>query len=294
VIVTNFTLGLGNQLFQYATGYALARQKKTEHTIDIASGLSATRSQNHIYLFSPESREVRVSELKELSWIFDFPYRALSEIRYDEHILKSLDPSLWIESKFGYSAEFRANPQDTGYLLGYWQAYPYFEDFIHDLRRQLSVSAPLSERTRRIADAIRNSNSIFLHIRRGDYLKPAHARFHGNLDIRYYANGLERILKQSSNAALYVFSDDMEWSKQNIRSSLPTTFVDHTSAATAHEDFHLMTLCRHSIVANSSFSWWAAWLSEQTGIRIAPKKWFAIEKLNRQTHTLIPPSWVRI
>src|SRR6185295_5692005 len=103
-------------------------------------------------------------------------------------------------------------------------------------------------------------------------LKPAHSGYHGNLGIHYYAEGIKKILQQSSDASLYIFSDDISWTKENLSFPLPTTFVDHTSAETAHEDLYLMTLCRHSITANSTFSWWGAWLSDREGIRIAPQK----------------------
>jgi hypothetical protein len=295
MIVTNFTLGLGNQLFQYATGYALAKFKGVEHCMDLVSGLSAPRSENHIYLFSPESRESQLSELKQLSWIFNLPQKTLSEIRYEEEILKALDATLLLEGQLGYSTRLHKNHRSSCYLIGYWQAYRYFEDCARDIRRQFRVSTKLSESTKRLENQILNSNSIFLHVRRGDYLKPCHASFHGNLAIDYYAKGLEYIQQRSSNAALYIFSDDIDWTKRNMKFGLPVTYVDHTSAKTAQEDLHLMTCCRHSIVANSTFSWWGAWLSERSGsIRIAPERWFAIEKYNKHSKTLIPPSWIRI
>ena len=294
VIVTNFTYGLGNQLFQYATGYALASLNNTEHVMDIVSGLSVPRESNHIYLFSPESREASFPELLELSNVFSLSPSKLADIRYDEDVLRSLDPKLVIESGMGYEPSLRSNRIANGYLLGYWQSYLYFEDCIDDLRRQFQLRQRPLEQTQRLAETIQQSNSISMHVRRGDYLKPAHASFHGNLTIDYYAAAIDLIAKRTERASVYVFSDDIAWTKTNSKFSIPTIFVDHTSAATAHEDLYLMTLCRHSIVANSTFSWWGAWLSKRDGIRIAPRRWFAIEKLNQTTETLIPKTWERI
>lgn len=120
-------------------------------------------------------------------------------------------------------------------------------------------------------------NSVSLHVRRGDYVRNSRTNAtHGVCSIEYYQSAIEYILERVKHPILYVFSDDIEWVKQNLRTHLPTEYIDHNQGAASHFDMRLMSLCRHHVIANSSFSWWGAWLNpDPNKIVIAPRKWFA-------------------
>jgi hypothetical protein len=120
-------------------------------------------------------------------------------------------------------------------------------------------------------------------------------RFHGTCGLDYYGKAIDYLAARVASPHLFVFSDDPEWAKQNVTAPCPVTVVDHNDASTSHEDLRLMSLCRHHIIANSSFSWWGAWLCQNAGkIIVAPKRWFANEEKNRQTGDLFPDGWVRL
>jgi hypothetical protein len=131
-------------------------------------------------------------------------------------------------------------------------------------------------------------------VRMTDYLTdPVTQKKHGTCDSEYYKRALEYITEKVSNPHFYVFSDDMQWTKQNLDIPQPVCYVDQNSPNMGHVDMYLMSLCRHHIIANSTFSWWGAWLNKNPDkIVIAPKKWFAAAEYN--SDDLIPSSWIRI
>lgn len=135
--------------------------------------------------------------------------------------------------------------------------------------------------------------SVSVHVRRGDYVTLASASaYHGLCTLDYYHRAIRHVAERVANPTLFVFSDDPEWTKANLHSPFPTHYVDHNPAGKAFQDLRLMSLCRHHILANSSFSWWGAWLSRSNGgLVIAPERWYAV---NRPTPDLIPARWIRM
>ncbi len=135
------------------------------------------------------------------------------------------------------------------------------------------------------------ANTVSLHIRRGDYVSNPHTNsIHGTCSLQYYQQALQLIEQKYPKLNLFVFSDDPEWTQAHIQSSHPMVFVNHNGSETAHEDLHLMSLCQHNIIANSSFSWWAAWLNQYPDKIICyPDPWFRGGNLD--TSDLCPDSW---
>jgi hypothetical protein len=193
------------------------------------------------------------------------------------------------EKGLGFDLGFTTWPDDT-YLHGYWQSEKYFADIEAQLRQDFAFPA-LTGRNVEFASELESELSISLHVRRGDYLNLA---AHTVCSQEYYQAAVkEMIRKVSGDPRIYVFSDDPEWARQNLKFSVPTQVVDHNSGAADFEDMRLMSLCKHNIIANSSFSWWAAWLNANADKNvIAPKAWFGDPKLNNPDIT--PDSWQRI
>jgi hypothetical protein len=184
-------------------------------------------------------------------------------------------------------------------LHGYWQSEMYFASIEPLIRREFTLREEPSARTQRVASEICGANSVFVHFRRCDAVhEPRGASIHGTPPAEYYAHAAAYVNGRVSNPHFFVFSDEAEWVKQNVHLPGRMTVVDHNlpgngdAPGREHEDLWLMSLCRHAIIANSSFSWWGAWLNpDRERIVIAPKLWF------RSTHDardLVPQRWLRM
>ena len=156
--------------------------------------------------------------------------------------------------------------------------------------RQSAVGARERGLVRRI-DAV---NAVSLHVRRGDYVdNPSTNRWHGICSLDYYQRALDYIGFHAEAPHLFVFSDDQKWTRANLRFAAATTFVEINPPDRGYRDMSLMARCRHHIIANSSFSWWGAWLNpSHEKIVVAPKQWFSAAR--NDTRDLIPPGWVRL
>ncbi|HEY7533898.1 MAG TPA: alpha-1,2-fucosyltransferase, partial [Nitrospiraceae bacterium] len=179
------------------------------------------------------------------------------------------------------------------YLKGYWQSPKYFAAIEPKIRRELTVSTPLKGQNEELAERIRASIACSIHVRRGDYVTSSPTnKYHGSCSGEYYY-AAERFLQRHVNQLrLFVFSDDPEWARRNLRFASPAVVVDHNHDQ-GHEDLRLMTMCRHHVIANSTFSWWGAWLCDHPEkIVIAPQKWFG--EAGHSTEDLIPKNWARV
>lgn len=183
---------------------------------------------------------------------------------------------------------------DNIYLEGYWQSEKYFSDIEDVIRREFTVKMEPDPMNRQIAESIERSEAVSVHVRRGDYvLNPSTSVFHGICTLDYYREAIENIASHAQRPHFYFFSDEPEWVKENLNPGYPATFIDHNGPDKACEDMRLMSLCKHHVIANSSFSWWGAWLCRNPEkIVIAPKRWFKKEDMN--TRNLIPEKWIRI
>jgi hypothetical protein len=183
----------------------------------------------------------------------------------------------------------------TGVVLdGYFQSWRYFAEQERAIRAGLTLRHPLSGDNAELARRIAADNAICVHVRRGDYVKNAvNVAYHGALDLSYYQRALEVLGAATKGAVLYVFSDDPAWSREHIKLGLPTVVIEPSHPDRPWEDLCLMSACRHFIIANSSFSWWGAWLATHADKRVvAPKVWFA--GADHDTADLCPPDWTRL
>lgn len=267
MIVVKLMGGLGNQLFQYAFGYALSKAHNKNLKFDNSSFKADAQRE---YELTKLNLEVSLVSAEEISSI----------------------PSckVYTEKNFSYNTEtFLIDKYQ--YFKGYWQTEKYFWECRKEIAKQILSAQDLSSKSKKYARKINNTESISLHIRRGDYVTNKKTNsFHGTCSMDYYLKAIEIIKNQTTTQHFYIFSDDLLWAKENMNFIKTATFVELDNDASDHEEILLMSMCEHNIIANSSFSWWGAWLNQNDSkIVIAPKKWFLNTSLN--TVDLIPTEW---
>lgn len=291
MVIVKLVGGLGNQMFQYAAGISLSVKLNTNLFLDISA-----YSKKH-------SRDYRLNDafnVKEsladgylLKKIHSPHYRMMN------WLLSSIDSNnkiglirRYCEPHFHYTEEFKYISNNT-YLEGYWQSERYFSPYADKIRESFQFSSQLSSKAKFFLNKIQSGQAtpVSLHIRRGDYVSnPSFNKTFGVCGIDYYENAINKIKSKVGDIFIFIFSDDITWVKKNIKFNTPYSIVD--SEITDYETIQLMSMCSHHIIANSSFSWWGAWLNKNNKIVIAPKKWF--DNSERNTKDLIPKDWIQI
>jgi hypothetical protein len=167
----------------------------------------------------------------------------------------------------------------------------YFKNIETIIKNDFIFNQNIIDKNKDLVSKIESCNSISLHVRRGDYVQNKITnQFHGLCSLKYYNNAIHYIEMKIKNIEIFVFSDDISWCKENLKYNLPIHFMDTNDA---HSDLYLMTKCKHNIIANSSFSWWGAWLNtNKEKIVIAPKQWFADQSVI--TQDIIPAQWIKL
>lgn len=280
--------GLGNQMFQYAIGRSLAHDLGEELYLDVSfydllPSVDTTPREYQLYYFQVHGDIVKrgvvsrcaINILKTIVRKYPFvcqKYVCERDLSYDPSLINNI-----------------THP----YLDGYWQCEKYFLHNSDIIRRDFNIILPQSEINKRWAAKIVCSSSVCLHVRRGDYVTNTKANaMHGLCGLEYYHKAIAYILKIVHNPVFFVFSDDMMWTKDNLSIPGEVYYIDHNSPAQDYEDLRLMTLCKHFIIANSSFSWWGAWLGNfEDKVIIAPKKWFNQPNV---MDDIVPDSWIKI
>jgi hypothetical protein len=205
------------------------------------------------------------------------------------------------ERDFSFDGNLLKTRRDC-WLFGCWQSEKYFDDAASQIRADFTPANEISANSRALEREILASGnrSVFLHIRRGDYVRDTQTlQEHGSCGIGYYLRAADHIARQVHDPCFFAFSDEPEWLQDNLRLPYRTKIVSHNKPGNSsdvgneHEDLWLMSRCRHGVLANSSFSWWGAWLNgERERIVIAPQKWFGT--LNHDTRDLLPERWIRM
>lgn len=273
MIIVRLMGGLGNQMFEYAIGRRLADQLHVPLKLDV----SWFREQElrHYSLWALSIRE-DVATDAEVSQLIGYESSLLRRlVRRAIPGGRSRPAGHVRERTFAYDPRV-LEVSDGAYLDGYWQSDKYFAGSVERLRAEYTFLRPLAGQNLEVADQIRQRTSVSLHIRRGDYVSDDKtAEVHGTCDAAYYQQCIEYLAEYVKDPVFFVFSDEPDWARENLDIPYPTTVVSHNDASRDFEDLRLMSLCHHHVIANSSFSWWGAWLDpEPSKIVLMPKRWF--------------------
>jgi hypothetical protein len=285
--------GLGNQLFQYAAGRAVSARLGSKLLLDLTW---------HRRL--PRGATPRAFELG------CYPIAATCLDPDDEQSLRfwsveRLGCVVQVDGRLRWARSFRerglrhdprmARLGDDRMLEGYWQSPQYFTDVAEALRRELRPIIAMDAEDARVAGLIASDphQAVAVHVRRGDYLSGVHAEHHGLCGLEYYQRAFVHMRASMQSPRLFVFSDDPDWVALHASVFGDAFLVAHNGPLTAYQDLRLMSLCRAHVIANSSFSWWGAWLSDhESKLVIAPAKWHLGS--GGDAADLTPPEWVRL
>ncbi len=285
--------GMGNQMFEYAHGLALAKKHHTDLVVDKTFLMDRfPRLPRYTY---------RTYELDAFALLPHFTM--LSKIAAAAPI-----PGVWLGFDFGAAGirdlfgvrklirekecwHFDPSVAEAGAdicLWGFWQSEKYFTDAKEEVSRAFTFPEVLPSAARALADEIQRTTSVSLSVRRGDYVNAANAKVFGGTNLEYYDAAIAYIAQRISSPHFFIFSDDVAWCREHIKPSYPTTYIPADIGG--RSAMQLSSLCKHHIIANSTFSWWAAWLNRnQEKIVIAPKQW-AVGGQNQEDIFL--PKWV--
>ena len=290
MIIVKLQGGLGNQLFQYATGRSLSLRHEVNLKLDTSyfsqEGAGGT---NRFYELEKYTICAEIATQQEIS-----------KIKGSESIISKIQNRLFVgnenvfkEKGFAFDANIFSAGSDI-YLDGYWQSYKYFENIRDLLKKELTLRESAMGENKEYLEYIKTTEAVCVHVRRGDYVHNTKTNsFHGICDFSYYLTAIQHMKSQIQTPHFYIFSDDPSWCREHLIVGDDVTLLDHNDSDHAHEDLRLMTACKHFIISNSTFSWWAGWLSDyEDKIVIAPKRWFRDETID--TSDLIPDTWIRI
>ncbi len=294
MIVTRLSGGIGNQLFQYAAGRSLASRLGTALVLDSSwirgrhGGLPGAVRRYELACFDLDARLVRAERVARL------PPRTRVGFKLRPWLPSLGRPTLHVlieEARTEPDARFFSAPDDT-YLNGLWHSERYFEAHADEVRARLAFVPPLEGTNAELARRIEAAVSVALHVRRGDYVtEPETRAVAGVLDERWYRRALDVVAARAGDAEVFVFSDEPEWCRANLDLGRPATFVTGNAGPAAFEDLRLMSRCRHHVIANSTFSWWGAWLGERPGsVVVAPEPW----RLDGSGGYVVPERWHRL
>ena len=293
-IIVQLNGGLGNQLFQYAFARSLSVQLKREFRLDLAPFATYYKADPYgLGKFNIKEQIARDSDLLGFIWLRK--HNAFFRFIYHRLRLKYLFSFFYyIERTFMYDQQVSSS--EASYYEGFWQTEKYFKNIEDELRKEITLKASFSEHSQEILEQIEKTNAVSLHVRRyaSEHINP----WHGFCSLEYYVEAINLIAKSFPNPHFFIFSDNYPWVIENflpILESLghPFTLVENDNGKNS-EDMILMSHCKHHIIANSSFSWWGAWLNPRKDkMVIAPKKWFANAPKN-DTRDLLPEGWIKI
>lgn len=283
--------GLGNQMFQYAAAKALATRLNTSLIADLYTFNKKTKA-------TPRSFELDV-----------FALEIEKRNTLSGKLINKLHPYIQKHrtffSQIGFFTDTYAMLYQPSFeklkgnitMQGNFQNEKYFRNIVNELRKDFIFRKPLSGKNKDTAERIGQTNAVAIHIRRGDYLTNQGAATNFvTCDKEYYESAINYISGKVAQPEFYIFSEDFEWIKENLNfGNSPVTYIDWNKGKDSYIDMQLMSLCKHNIIANSSFSWWAAWLNkDENKIVIAPSKWFQSEEKNQLLDDFYPKGWIKI
>ncbi len=292
--------GLGNQMFQYAMGLSVAKRRGVPLQLDTTFlndrfprknfayrnfSLDAFNAPGELSFFSRASKSLPIPGVwlgLDLAWMH--ARNALHMLRIvkegEEHLL---DPTVFEQG-------------DNVIFWGRWQNPEYFNEIANDVRAAFTLKNGFSGPAVAASETIRNANAVSIHIRRGDFAAFASVKqFMGDTDLSYYDRAARFVAGKVTDPQFFVFSDDPAWCRENLKLGFPTEYLgDDTAGPDGVYHLALMAQCKHHIIANSTFSWWGAWLgANPQKIVVAPERWYADGSRNGGAG-ILPPEWIKM
>ena len=311
MIVSNIMMGLGNQLFQYAAAKSLALEHNTLLKFDTSSyARYSLRKFELTDFFKITATEATPEEIAQFRFIHPlrrvhnklFPKNKWKALPYEERplgrsILGAYDflfppykRRIYEEKQVHYDANFIKSPNDI-FLKGYWHSWKYFNKYDAHIRKEFSFREEMIANVKNVGDRLCKENSVSVHIRRTDFLKPSIVKEHGITPFSFYIDALNRLAKEEPDLSVYVFTDDPAIVQNELQTDITFTIASKAFSKTAVEDLYLMTQCRHNIIANSTFSWWGAYLNAHSNKKVfAPSKWYNVAPYDYKD--VYPTDWI--
>ena len=299
MVISHIKAGFGNQLFQYATGYAMAKRIGATYKLDLSHYTGKRLSQFKLGFLNLTIEEASPDEIALLKNEEPAPFlfKGLNKFGLSSRYRKASH----INETFGFQVDHRIlNRKKSSYLFGWCTVLAYFDNVKADLQSLFTMKGSFSSQAQKYLQKIQDSESVALHIRRGDYVELDH--FFKVLDIAYYEEARDLMVKKLSKPRFFIFSNDLEWVKQELSSwkvSLEFVDLNFDGAYIGQgdiEEFFLMKECKHFIIANSSFSWWPAYLKPGNKEVISPKVWYNDNTTQNSfaANPLIEKNWTQI
>jgi hypothetical protein len=298
MIIMKIIGGLGNQMFQYALGRSIALKNNVELKVDI-SGFDSYKL--HSYSLDKFNIVENIATEKEVKKFTQWKIEVRDDIKkYYKIFDNTFDYIIpYYKRKYvkerNYTFDYNIlKIKDNAYLDGYWGSEKYFLEIESIIRKDFTLKQESDLSNLKIADKILDTNSISVHFRRGDYVADQKTNeIHGTCSLDYYYKAIEDICKYVLDPHFFIFSNDPLWVKENFSIPYPMNLITVNGPEKNYEDLHLMSLCKHHIIANSTFSWWGAWLGKNKDKRVyTPKRWYNVDYINQQD--TFPESWYKI
>jgi len=290
MIIVKIMGGLGNQMFQYAFGRSLSYGRHVPLKLDISwySGQSKRNfCLNHFNINALIASDLEINRVRY------GPNNLVGKIQSKFQRLLPYYKRRVIQQREGIFDRNILRASRNAYLSGYWASEKYFQHIAPVIRDDFKLTEALNQTNSFCHQRIQERQAISIHIRRGDYLEGNNARFFGAQPLAYYHRAIDFMVEHVNQPFFFLFSDDIDWVKKNLSIDFPCEYVSHNDLALAYYDLFLMSHCKHHIIANSTFSWWGAWLCKNPNkIIIAPRQWYNDPGVSHPD--LIPPTWIQL
>lgn len=295
MLIINIIGGLGNQMFCYAFAQAMKHHYQTPIALHVG-GFEDVKDNRGFELSNIfEIDDLIITNFKEIEYLTNYSTKFYYKLRRrilgprKTHISEKVhrfDPLM-----------FTLSTKRTIFLEGLWQDEDYFKDISDIIRQKFRFTSALDKQNKQFLENIATSNSVSIHVRRGDYISnPQYSSILGNIcNLQYYSNALKQLEDIETNLSIFIFSDDIEWVKKHFEflKNKDVTYISHNKGLDSYKDMQLMSNCKHNIIANSTFSWWGAWLNNNPNKKIfAPKVWFNDPHL--ADNHIVPDDWIKI
>lgn len=291
MIIIRLKGGMGNQMFQYALGRSLATRLNCPLKLDLSALLDRSKKD-----FVHRDYDLHIFQVQENFLLAPNLLRTLYRPK-SSRVTRWMKNSVlrgrrhWKEPHFHLVREVLEQPTENTVYEGWWQSPHYFSDIASEIRREFAFRHPILPEARPLLDRIEQTHSVCLNVRRTDFLQVDTLN---TTNRDYFLRAVDYLAERVENPVFFVFSDDMRWCEENLRLPFETHFVQHDLKGEKFGNYHrLMRACKHFIIPNSSFAWWAVWLNDHPDrIVIAPRHWFNDPGID--TSDLVPEDWIRL